>query len=61
MAGRMGSDRVTVQGLEVIRVDAERNLLLVKGSVPGANEGLLLVRHSIKARQRAAAGAKQAR
>ena len=61
MAGRMGNDRVTIQGLEVIRVDAERNLLLVKGSVPGANEGLLLVRHSIKARQRAEAGAKKAR
>jgi large subunit ribosomal protein L3 len=56
MAGRMGADRVTVQNLEVVRVDAERNLVLVKGSVPGPNEGLLLVRRAIKVRQRAAAG-----
>ncbi len=39
MAGRMGNDRVTVQNLKVLRVDPERNLLLVKGSVPGANDG----------------------
>ncbi len=36
MAGQMGNERVTVQGLDVVRVDAERNLLLVKGGVPGA-------------------------
>ncbi|HEX5502500.1 MAG TPA: 50S ribosomal protein L3 [Thermomicrobiales bacterium] len=55
MAGHMGHERVTVQNLRVVRVDAERNLLLVRGSVPGPNEGLLLVRKAIKARQRAAA------
>jgi large subunit ribosomal protein L3 len=49
MAGRMGNDRVTVQNLKVLRVDPERNLLLVKGSVPGANEGLVLVRRAVKA------------
>lgn len=61
MAGRMGADRVTVQNLKVVRVDPERNLILVQGSVPGPNEGFLLVRKAIKARQRAAAarGAKK--
>jgi large subunit ribosomal protein L3 len=48
MAGRMGNERVTVQNLRVVRVDEERNLLLVKGSVPGANEGLLLIRRAVK-------------
>ena len=42
MAGHYGVDRVTVQNLEVVQVDAERNLLLVKGAVPGPNEGLLI-------------------
>jgi large subunit ribosomal protein L3 len=46
MAGRMGGDRVTVQGLEVMQVDAERNLLAIKGAVPGARNGLLLIRKS---------------
>ena len=55
MAGRMGHDRVTVQNLRVVRVDTERNLLLVEGSVPGPNEGLLLVRRAIKSRNRATA------
>lgn len=48
MAGRMGGRKVTVQGLQVVEVDAERNLLLVKGSVPGANGDLLRVRKSVK-------------
>jgi large subunit ribosomal protein L3 len=48
MAGRMGNDRVTVQNLKVLRVDPERNLLLVQGSVPGPNEGLVLVRRAVK-------------
>ena len=41
--GRMGGDRVTQQGLRVVQVDTERNLLLVRGAVPGANGGLLLI------------------
>jgi large subunit ribosomal protein L3 len=48
MAGRMGNDRVTVQNLKVLRVDPQRNLLLVEGSVPGANESLVIVRRAIK-------------
>lgn len=51
MAGHMGNRRVTVQNLEVIRVDAERNLLFVKGAVPGPRKGLLLIRHAVKARR----------
>ncbi|MGC8875395.1 MAG: 50S ribosomal protein L3 [Chloroflexia bacterium] len=52
MAGRMGGRRVTVQGLRVVEVDPERNLLLVRGSVPGSNGGLLRVRKSIKRRKK---------
>jgi len=48
MTGHMGVDRVTVQTLEVVRVDAERNLLLVKGAIPGATGGDVLVRPAIK-------------
>ena len=44
MAGRMGNDRVTAQNLEVIVVDAERNLLAVRGSVPGANDGIVIIK-----------------
>jgi large subunit ribosomal protein L3 len=43
MAGHMGNKRVTARNLEVIQVDIERNLLLVKGAVPGANGGLLII------------------
>ena len=46
MAGHMGNSRVTVRHLEVIEADPERNLLLVKGAVPGARNGLLLIRKS---------------
>ncbi len=49
MAGQYGVERVTVQNLEVVDVDAERNLLLVKGAVPGPNECLLIVRDTVKA------------
>lgn len=44
MAGHMGSDRVTLKKLQVIQADPERNLILVKGSVPGANGGLLMIK-----------------
>lgn len=49
MPGHYGVERVTVQNLEIVRVDAERNLLLIKGAVPGPNGGLLLVRNACKA------------
>ncbi|MGH2533691.1 MAG: 50S ribosomal protein L3 [Thermomicrobiales bacterium] len=52
MAGHMGDERVTVQNLQVLRVDMERNLLLVKGSVPGPNKGLVLVRRAIKGQKK---------
>ncbi|MBD3898029.1 50S ribosomal protein L3 [Halomonas sp. ML-15] len=50
MAGQMGNVRCTVQSLEVVRVDAERNLLLIKGAVPGAPGSDVVVRSSVKAR-----------
>ena len=47
MAGRMGNERVTAKKLEVIQADPERNLLVVKGSVPGANGGLLMIKKHV--------------
>jgi large subunit ribosomal protein L3 len=48
MAGQMGHERVTVLNLEVVAADAERNLLLLRGAVPGPNGGLVMVRSSVK-------------
>lgn len=48
MAGHLGAERVTVQSLEVVRVDAERNLLLVKGAIPGAIGGDVIVKPAVK-------------
>ena len=48
MAGHMGDERVTTQNLEIVRVDTERNLLLVKGAVPGAAGGHVAVRPAVK-------------
>ena len=49
MPGQMGNKRVTVQGLEVISVDAEKGILVIKGAIPGANGGDVIVRPSVKA------------
>lgn len=49
MAGQMGNKRVTMQSLDVVRVDAENNLLLVKGTVPGAPGGDVIIKAAIKA------------
>ncbi len=51
-AGRMGNNRVTTQNLEIVVVDAERNLLAIKGSVPGAKGGVVIVKASNKGRTR---------
>ena len=48
LAGRMGGDQVTIQNLEIVQVDTERNLLLVKGNVPGARKSLITVKSAIK-------------
>jgi len=48
LPGRMGGDRVTIQNLEVIRVDADKNLILIKGAVPGAKKSLLILTPSVK-------------
>jgi large subunit ribosomal protein L3 len=53
MAGRMGNERRTIENLEVVRVDVERNLLLIRGAVPGAPGGEVIVRPSVKAASRA--------
>jgi len=49
MAGHMGNRKITVQNLEVVRVDAEDNLILVKGSVPGPKKSLITLRQTVKA------------
>lgn len=50
MAGHMGNKRRSIQNLEVVRVDAERNLLLIRGAVPGAAGGDVIIRPAVKAR-----------
>jgi large subunit ribosomal protein L3 len=50
MAGHMGHERVTVLNLQVVKVDPERNLLLVRGAVPGPKRGLVMLRSSVRAR-----------
>ncbi|SJL83688.1 50S ribosomal protein L3 [Vibrio palustris] len=48
MAGQMGNERVTTQNLEIVRVDAERNLLLIRGAVPGSTGGNVIVKPAVK-------------
>jgi len=48
MPGRMGGEKVTVQNLEIVRIDKEKQVLLVKGAVPGAKDGMVLVTYSRK-------------
>jgi large subunit ribosomal protein L3 len=48
MAGRMGNEQVTVQNLEIVKLDVERNLLLIKGAVPGPKKGRITIRKAIK-------------
>ncbi|MBR2176636.1 MAG: 50S ribosomal protein L3 [Clostridia bacterium] len=49
MAGHLGAERVTVQNLSVVKVDAENNLIAVKGAIPGPNGGIVVIRDSVKA------------
>jgi len=48
LPGHMGNQNVTTQNLEVVEVDAEKNLLVVRGAIPGANGGLIVVKHTVK-------------
>ena len=49
MPGQMGNKKITIQNLEVVRVDADKNLLLVKGSVPGPKKSLVTIKETVKA------------
>ena len=49
LPGHMGSNKVTVQNLDVVKVIADKNLLLVKGAVPGPKGGILMIKNSVKA------------
>ena len=48
MGGRMGNERVTVQNLEAVRVDAEKNLILIKGAIPGPKKGIVSIKETVK-------------
>ena len=48
MPGQMGAEKVTVQNLEIVRVDAEKNLILVKGAVPGPRKGLVTIKETTR-------------
>ena len=48
MAGHLGHQQVTILNLEIVQSDAERNLLLLKGAVPGPNGGVVIVRNAVK-------------
>ncbi|WP_277714206.1 50S ribosomal protein L3 [Bacillus atrophaeus] len=50
LPGRMGGEQITVQNLEIVKVDAERNLLLIKGNVPGARKSLITVKSAVKSK-----------
>ena len=50
LPGRMGGERITVQNLEIVKVDSERNLLLVKGNVPGPKKALITVKSAVKSK-----------
>ena len=49
MSGHLGSERVTVQNLKIVKVDVENNLIAIKGAIPGPNGGIVLIRDSVKA------------
>lgn len=48
--GRMGNERVTVQNLEIVRIDSERNLILIKGAIPGNKGGLVTIKETVKSK-----------
>ena len=48
MPGQYGNEKVTIQNLEIVKVDADRNLLLIKGNVPGAKGAILTIKESVK-------------
>ena len=48
MPGQMGNKQITIQNLEVVRVDAEKNVILVKGSVPGPRKALVTLKETVK-------------
>lgn len=51
LPGRMGTDKITIQNLEIVKVDTERNLLLVKGSIPGPKKSFVMVKESVKVKK----------
>lgn len=49
MAGHMGAEKVTVQNLEIVKVDSENNLIAIKGAIPGIKGGIVVITDSVKA------------
>ncbi len=50
LAGRMGGDRITMQNLQIVRVDVDRNVIMIKGNVPGAKKSLITIKSAVKAK-----------
>ena len=50
MAGHMGTDRVTVQNLDIVKIDAENNIIAIKGAIPGPKGGVVVITDSVKQR-----------
>ncbi|MGC6768749.1 50S ribosomal protein L3 [Enterococcus sp. LJL128] len=50
LAGRMGGNRVTIQNLEIVRVDADKNVILIKGNIPGSKKSLITIKSAVKAK-----------
>lgn len=48
MGGRMGNERVTIQNLEIVRIDADKNLILIKGAIPGPKKGIVTIKVTVK-------------
>lgn len=48
MGGRMGNERVTIQNLEIVRIDADKNLILIKGAIPGPKKGIVTIKATVK-------------
>lgn len=49
MAGHLGAEKVTVQNLEIVKIDVENNLIAIKGAIPGPNKGYVVIKDSVKA------------
>ena len=50
LAGHLGDEKVTIQNLDIIKIDAEKNIIAIKGAIPGPKGGLVIIKNSVKAK-----------